>query len=373
MPNTTEMEMAHAQPQAQSALSVDDLPDPERNAVRGKPNRSLAGLSPDGVLSEDQTPPASQKKRKPAAPISENSAAGSDDAAPGDEIPGDDRLRADQLMVRAHQSYREGYATEALRLASLAAELEKSNRAEYHNGEERPSDFIAWLQRADAKPNAHKAHREDDSVSTNAAAGSSDHSASDTKPAHRRSRDVLRETGVMILQAPQRDKDLEPEENSEAAAGEEVSKGGPRRYRRSQQPIALAADPEALAAMQALAAGRQDSLAGGPDSIDPRIAAAGFTEAPPAPEDEDPAALAGRAETERMGVDTLTDRNVAAGQSEIFDESEGPASMDGRPTPLTWFGVVGLLSGLAGMIGLKWWHVQERRYFAVTAPHRKAA
>ena len=48
------------------------------------------------------------------------------------------RRRADRLMQRAHEMYRSGYPEEALRLASVAVELEKSRQAVYLSGEERP-------------------------------------------------------------------------------------------------------------------------------------------------------------------------------------------------------------------------------------------
>ena len=48
-------------------------------------------------------------------------------------------------MQRAYAMYASGYREEALRLASVAAELEYSQLAVYKRGEERPSDFVEFL------------------------------------------------------------------------------------------------------------------------------------------------------------------------------------------------------------------------------------
>src|SRR5262249_54463406 len=56
-----------------------------------------------------------------------------------------ERRRADRLMQRAYAMYPSGYREEALRLASVAAELEHSQLAVYRRGEERPSDFVEFL------------------------------------------------------------------------------------------------------------------------------------------------------------------------------------------------------------------------------------
>jgi hypothetical protein len=62
-----------------------------------------------------------------------------------------ERRRADRLMQRAYTMYESGYREEALRLASVAAELEYSQLAVYRRGEERPSDFVEFLLTASGK------------------------------------------------------------------------------------------------------------------------------------------------------------------------------------------------------------------------------
>jgi len=59
---------------------------------------------------------------------------------------GYERQRADRLMARAHDMLDHNFREEALRLASVACELEKSKQALYRAGEERPSEFINRLQ-----------------------------------------------------------------------------------------------------------------------------------------------------------------------------------------------------------------------------------
>lgn len=59
---------------------------------------------------------------------------------------GYERQRADRLMARAHDMHDHNFREEALRLASVAYELEKSKQALYRPGEERPSEFINRLQ-----------------------------------------------------------------------------------------------------------------------------------------------------------------------------------------------------------------------------------
>jgi len=74
----------------------------------------------------------------PAIPDSDNLSATIDN--------GYERQRADRLMARAHDMLSHNFREEALRLASVAQELEKSKQALYRAGEERPSEFINRLQ-----------------------------------------------------------------------------------------------------------------------------------------------------------------------------------------------------------------------------------
>ena len=67
-----------------------------------------------------------------------------------------ERRRADRLMQRAYTMFENGYREEALRLASVAAELEYSQLAVYKRGEERPSDFVEFLLTATGKNTSSK-------------------------------------------------------------------------------------------------------------------------------------------------------------------------------------------------------------------------
>ncbi|MBS0266684.1 MAG: hypothetical protein JSS02_32450 [Planctomycetes bacterium] len=379
----------HQVPGAYSPDQETELADTENGPLPGaaaipghEPMPAMADGSPaaNGLPhTPDAAPqPTTAPASEPFEAAAEHSArqfADSDTPQTGDESS-PDRRRADRLMERAHQAVRDGFAEEALRLASLAAELEKSRRADYHNGEERPSDFIAWLQSADARRMVRAKARK-----TEPTTDSEDHEtrhsgkpeptvADKGKTASARHHDVLRETGEMILQQPATDTDEGESEVDDEQA--EVSKGGPKPYLRGKQPIALAADPAALAAAQLLAS-QTHALSAGPDAIDPRIAAIGFTDAPDAPADELESQAELMPEPKPTRVRTLADRDVSASEPEIFTDPESQPVPALRTTALTWFGIIGLLSGIAGMIGLKIWHVQERRYFATGPASHPAA
>jgi hypothetical protein len=260
-----------------------------------------------------------------------------------------ERRRADRLMQRAYEMYESGYREEALRLASVAAELEFSQLAVYKQGEERPSDFVEFLL---------------------AATGRSTDSGS-------------------VVNAP-------PPPSAGIATSRSTNKGD---IRGADSALAATANGLALAARDL-----KPSAAGTPcftrdDSAGLRAAAnAGQLEVPAAkgPGNAGVSVVTAEANGPNADESAKADESRSVVTADQVDESESaapspkelaskapaPAVTEGAEiepladadapaasaphsnTQLTIASLVGLLVGIAGMLGLAWWRRQERQHYA---------
>lgn len=127
----------HSLPAVQPVVDEDLAPSPDLPVVASRSwNREM--IDEDFQL-------AAAAVDQPAVPA--------DEAAPNQGPSQDvqhspDRQRADRLLERARKLLESGYLDEALRLAQIAVNLERSQRAIYLDGEERPSDFVSEFQSA---------------------------------------------------------------------------------------------------------------------------------------------------------------------------------------------------------------------------------
>lgn len=127
------------QPAAQRALA-------ESTTASRTPQRTIAQASArmpaDARRSKlSSTPPIIT----PATPVNAESGAAATTSF--------ERQRADRLMERAYLKLSQNFREEALRLATVAEQLEKSRLAVYRPGEERPSELVARLQAPSADGN----------------------------------------------------------------------------------------------------------------------------------------------------------------------------------------------------------------------------
>jgi hypothetical protein len=379
--------------------SADSSEDPflaDRTAARYVDELSNDTLPDDAAFSPTSTdappaPTANRRKlladKKPAAPAPAP-AAPANSPADGDRLLGGsnhERQRANVLMERAYAMYRSGYPDEALRLASVAAELEKTRQAAYRKGEERPTDFITWLQSADggrsASPPVIRPQRPSRDLTGDAKPRSSAAGIAAAPAAARTQRqlgEILRTEGESILQP--RDSS-NPRPAARTNSGTELVTAETPRFSGSDNaeqratanlPQTAASDPPATrSADAAVAASAGDG---------PRFDSFSVNDAPPPPPPpaESPRiksrssaasgpslALSDSPPETRPSVATTGTR--AAAESEAFTETEAPALIPLRTTQLTLIGIIGLLAGVAGMGGLSWWHIQERRHFAAKA------
>jgi hypothetical protein len=282
-------------------------------------------------------------------------------------------------MERAHERYRGGYPEEALRLASVAFELEKSGQAVYRRGEERPSDYITWLQSVSAVRNGTPPQIRPQATShqqpTNALQPATSISATGAETfGRRRTGDVIRaDAGSTFPSTVERA--VETAAATRSNTGVDLTAPAAPRFTGIDQPnlqggansgqveVPVPPQPRSADATLAMANG------GGP-SLD----APTFTEetSPVAASDRhgdrtiDVAAPADAAhdkpaEKSSTAVVASDDLRVV---TDAFAESETPGLIQGRTTQLTIASLVGLITGVAGMFGLSWWRRQERQHYA---------
>jgi len=325
-----------------------------------------------------ETPQRAVQKKKTDRPATAKLKLAKEEAAPDTaRAPGSphERRRADQLMQRAYAMYRSGYPEEALRLASVAVELEKSQQAIYGRGEERPSDFITWLQSGDAAgipaapvitPQPRLDQQSDDPVGSDL-----DVTAFGTKGGNRRRPgEALRGNAGPAITAKSNPAN-EPVNTARSNAGLSLTT--------PEGPVfQAAAAPEG----RAIANAGQVEVPPipSPRNADLSVSAA----APEAPAIDSPTtpdaskSIAKAAATspdlgQKAGVTHLVMRPSAAvpppvdelrDDSDPISETELSALTPVRSSQLTIVSLIGLIAGIAGMFGLSWWRIQESRHFA---------
>jgi hypothetical protein len=285
-----------------------------------------------------------------------------------------ERRRADQLMQRAYAMYRGGYPEEALRLASVAVELEKSQQAAYRRGEERPSDFITWLQSGEAAnipaapvitPQPRLDRQSSDPVDSDVEFAPADiESTSRRRPGKHLRAQII----------PARSKPAEEPINtarSNAGASLNASEGP------------TFAGVSGTGQRAAANAGEVEvPLPPTPRSAEASAPAA-VPEGPPAdlalvaavPQSPSITNVNHATETPKAGVTHLVMRPSAAvpppaddvrDEAETIVETEISALAPVRSSQITIISLIGLIAGIAGMFGLSWWRVQESRHFATS-------
>lgn len=311
-------------------------------------------------------------KRSAARPqSSESKFAAADGVASNHE-----RRRSDRLMDRAHERYRSGYPEEALRLASVAFELEKSGQAVYRHGEERPSDYITWLQSVAATRSSNppvirpqgsfapQVAQVAQSGSTVAAVGAessgprkagevirADGGVNATVPANTtiETADAIRSNGAVDLATPSAPRFTtgdQPTIRAGANAGQ-VEVPPPPTPRSADATLAMAN----AAAPSVDAPAADGSNAGNTtDKVSDKAAPVSV----PAPAEKPAQAPS----TAFVALDE------SPAEADVFAESETPNLMPGSTTQLTIASLVGLVIGVAGMFGLSWWRRQEQRHYA---------
>ena len=254
-----------------------------------------------------------------------------------------ERKRADRLMQRAYAMYESGYREEALRLASVAAELENSQLAVYKRGEERPSDFVEFLLVASSRNSAA-------TIETAPPAPGADRTASASR----------RKTAGNLLSAygtsyPQAARDLNPtaacaprftrdDGTAPSAAANPGQVDVPvAKSCRNPDASVVTAEGNGASSGEAATAGDSRTVVTADRGDEPETA-------PPVPK-----------ETEVASAPALP----VAEESEPLAEMESPpAAATSSTSQVTIASVVGLLTGIAGMFGLAWWRRQERQHYA---------
>ncbi len=365
--------------------SADSPEDPflaDRTAARYVDELSNDTLPDDAAIPPKATdaPPAPKANRQKL--LAENKSP--PPPADGDRLLGGsnhERQRADVLMERAYAMYRSGYPDEALRLASVAAELEKTKQATYRKGEERPTDLISWLQSADggrsASPPVIRPQRSSGDQTSDAKPRSSDAGSAAAPAAAHTQRplgEILRTEGGSILQ---------PRDSSNPRAATRTNSGmelvtseTPRFSGNDNSEQRATANSPQTTAFSPPATRSADAAVATSAADGPRFDSLSVNDAPPPPPPAEspriesrssaargPSLAASESQPETRPSAATTGTRVAA-ESETFPESEAPALIPLRTTQLTLIGIIGLLTGVAGMGGLSWWHIQERRQFA---------
>jgi hypothetical protein len=278
-----------------------------------------------------------------------------------------ERRRADRLMQRAYAMYASGYREEALRLASVAAELEHSQLAVYRRGEERPSDFVEFLlltSRAnrpystiEAPPRA-RLQQSDSSAAGQSpiapAAAESTRMWSNGISERKATGDVLRAEAVGL---PQAARDLKPASSvtprfatTDAARSRTAANAG-----LLEVPVVQAPRKADVSVVTA------DGNGGVPDEAANEEESASVVTAdqvePSAEQVSVPAVIAAKGPAQSAG---------AAPEAEIEPpvEADAPAASPNHRSQLTIASLIGLVAGVGGMIGLGWWRRQERQHYA---------
>jgi len=289
-----------------------------------------------------------------------------------------ERRRADKLMEHAHEKYRNGYPEDSLRLASIAFELEKSGQATYRRGEQRPSDYITWLQSSGAVRKASPpVIRPQGSIAQQGVkapqAGSPVATVVAETSGQARTGDVIRANAGSDASSNKVETAEATRPNSPAEAG---APNAPR-FTAGEQPnvraganagqLEVPAPPTPRSADASLALANS----GGP-SLDALAVANGSSSANKAEKIVEPAAAVPEAapveKPAQKSVTTSSAAFVALDEAPVetdaFPESETSSLAPGRSTQLTIASLVGLVTGIAGMFGLTWWRRQEQRHYA---------
>jgi hypothetical protein len=274
-----------------------------------------------------------------------------------------ERRRADRLMERAYAMYDNGFREEALRLASVAAELESSQQAVYKPGEERPSDFIVALATGSpgaVTPQSVLAERKTAAQKATDAAVARRAATARKRPAETRPATAARLADAAVKPQAAVDTEGTPAGAPHFSNGKEssiaVANGG-------KTDVPLPPSPRNADAALVTAEGNRNSLETASTSGDLRtVVTADRVEEAPA---------AGSPKILASATAAPPAPTADAAELEPLSESDMPAAAPASTSQLTIASLVGLLIGVGGMLGLGWWRRQERQHYA--APPKDAA
>jgi hypothetical protein len=270
-----------------------------------------------------------------------------------------ERRRADHLMERAYTMYDNGFREEALRLASVAAELENSQQAVYKPGEERPSDFIAALVTtspgggtpqsvlAQRKTAAQKAA--DAAVARRTNANARKRSAESKGAAETKIADATVQSQAALdteASAPNAPQFSDGNETRVAAAN------------LGKTDVPLPPSPRNADVAVITAEGNRSTLDVASTSGDTR----GVVTADRVEEDR----ATGTSSKSLASKPSTVPFAQAADDSDLepLSETDAPTAAPAPTSQLTIASLVGLLTGIAGMLGLGWWRRQERQHYS---------
>lgn len=274
---------------------------------------------------------------------------------------GYERQRADRLMARAHDMLDHNFREEAMRLASVAYELEKSKQALYRAGEERPSEFINRLQ-----PNSLIPDTETGTRVENASASVKRPPSRKSRPAkpiainHKRSRAELTDIRAGWQTAP---------EGSDSKA--DASTGLPKSENVTPH---FEGDGSANGVTSAANGGHSEvALLAAPRSADSAVTTADATGPMLSPVHDDGsngngpslAAIEAPAVPEVLasshGPNGFNDSGL-----DVPNDVVEPVADDHAASQSKWsaMSIGGLAAGFIGLIGLVYWRRQEQKHYA---------
>ncbi len=295
-----------------------------------------------------------------------------------------DRRRADRLMQNAQQMYKNGYPEEALRLASIAAELEKSHQAVYKRGEERPSEFIAMLMNSSGASISPAGDGFDQAVVQKAADMREGHAqrltagvepkayrrSGERKPAGRglsATRKISTPPAASILTAV--DPQLARKTTPRFASDESDSQHAGAISGLDDAPVATTL--RSADASVVTAEGRGSLLDQAPlnGKAEYATTSAASTESKDGPAASALMATASVGEAKSAAAQTsaletgTSESGAVDYEIEPLAEIDAPATAPAQASQMTIGALIGLVSGIAGMFGLSWWRRQERKHY----------
>lgn len=282
-----------------------------------------------------------------------------------------ERARADLLMKRAHAMLDAGFREEALRLASIAADLEKSQQAIYRRSEERPSQFIAQLQRegrigsSPEMPSASNVLAGDSRTESQLGSISAKRSLLDAS-----GRNAARPSSMELRTA------VEPSGSSITAGDSSGSAAAQPRFATDDRdnlraaanagqlevplpPLPRNPNVGTLSAELEMAALRGKL----PGTASSGVVTADRLEEAPEPQPS-PKKLVMAAKAQPAPVASSADVALPDEEIEPITDSDSSGSSSSASSRLTIASLAGLLAGIAGMLGLGWWRRQEQRHYA---------
>jgi hypothetical protein len=333
---------------------------PKRSTAARKGTRSLdagngvAGGNIKQTAAEEQSVPAAARRSTTASnvgnPVITPGQTARREQAEDNPASAHERRRADRLMQRAYAMFESGYREESLRLASVALELENSKQAVYQPGEERPSDFIALIRASDAgnrlraiETHSRRPANAEPVVSQTAAASAKD---GDNFPAVAAMRP--RSAGdqhALVSDGPKFPANDVTDSRSTANPGQVEVPVAPS-LRSAKVNIVTVDDNDSIVE----AAGKSGTARSvvTADRLD----------------DADEKALPPKTLAPKSSSPGLVPDAADANDIENDLESVVEVATPARTSQLTVASLIGLATGIAGMIGLGWWRRQERRHYA---------